>query len=164
MNNDSLVSTLDESMKRSGLLFSGVNQALNDSTASHNFNDGILTAYEISKLDLRGCDLVVLSACETALGDIYTAEGVYGLQRGFKLAGANSILMSLWKVDDAATRMLMTEFYRNLLNGMSKRESLLKAQDAVRNFRGVINGEIRSFSNPRYWAGFVLLDGIEPEK
>ena len=164
LNNDSLVSTLDESMKRSGLLFSGVNQALNDSTASHNFNDGILTAYEISKLDLRGCDLVVLSACETALGDIYTAEGVYGLQRGFKLAGANSILMSLWKVDDAATRMLMTEFYRNLLNGMSKRESLLKAQDAVRNFRGVINGEIRSFSNPRYWAGFVLLDGIEPEK
>jgi CHAT domain-containing protein len=105
--------------------------------------------------------MVVLSACETALGDIYTAEGVYGLQRGFKMAGVNSILMSLWKVDDAATMMLMTEFYRNFLSGMSKRESLLEAQDKVRNFRGYINGEKRKFSDPKYWAGFILLDALD---
>lgn len=158
---DSIISTLDESMKRSGLLFSGVNKALNDSTASRILNDGILTAYEIAKLNLTGCDIVVLSACETALGDIYTAEGVYGLQRGFKMAGVNSILMSLWKVDDAATMMLMTEFYRNFLSGMSKRESLLEAQDKVRNFRGYINGEKRKFSDPKYWAGFILLDALD---
>ena len=108
---------------------------------------------EISQLDLRGLDLVVLSACETAQGDIYS-DGVYGLQRGFKKAGANTILMSLDKVDDEATRILMVEFYRNLANGKTKQESLKGAQ---RYLRVVENGK---YDDPKYWASFVLLDGL----
>ena len=151
-NRDSILSTLDESMKRSGLLFSGANKTLNGNLNISNQNDGILTAYEISKLNLQGCDLVVLSACETGLGDIYNSEGVYGLQRGFKMAGVNSILMSLWKVDDRATHMLMGEFYRHYLNGKSKIESLKLAQKYVADHPG--------YSDPLYWAGFVLLDAL----
>lgn len=114
-------------------------------------NDGILLSSEISKLDLSKTDLVVLSACETALGSV-KSEGVYGLQRAFKLAGVNSIIMSLWKVDDDATQMLMTSFYKNYLNGMSKREALLSAQRLVRETPG--------FEDPYYWAAFILLDGL----
>lgn len=114
-------------------------------------NDGILLSSEISRLDLRKTDLVVLSACETALGNI-TSEGVYGLQRAFKLAGVNSLIMSLWKVDDDATQLLMTSFYNNYLNGMSKREALITAQKKVRDTPG--------FEDPYNWAAFILLDGL----
>ena len=150
----------DRSMTRSGLLLSGVNSVLKNDTIWGSIEDGILTAEEISKLNFRNLDLLVLSACQTGLGEI-KGDGVFGLQRGFKKAGVQTIVMSLWKVDDTATQMLMTEFYRNLLSGMSKRESLLEAQNKVRNFRGYINGEKRNFYNPKYWAGFILLDGIE---
>jgi CHAT domain-containing protein len=153
----------ENQMERSGLALAGANNKQKGKALPKGVDDGILTADEISRLDLRCTHLIVLSACETGLGDI-TGEGVYGLQRGFKKAGVNSIVMSLWKVDDTATQMLMTEFYRNLLNGKSKRESLLKAQNAVRNFKGHINGEKRNYSNPKYWAGFILLDGIESKK
>ncbi|MCO7111772.1 CHAT domain-containing protein [Bacteroides uniformis] len=95
--------------------------------------DGILTAKELAGLDLRGLDLVVLSACQTGLGEI-TGDGVFGLQRGFKKAGANTLLMSLWKVDDNATQLLMTQFYKNLLAGKSKFESLREAQKYVRDY------------------------------
>ena len=114
-------------------------------------SDGVLLSAEISDMDLSGADLVVLSACQTALGKV-TSEGVYGLQRAFKLAGVNSIVMSLWKVDDDATRLFMKYFYQNLLNGKSKRESLLAAQKAVRDTPG--------YADPYYWAAFVLLDGL----
>lgn len=114
-------------------------------------NDGILLSSEISRLDLRMTDLVVLSACETALGNV-TSEGVYGLQRAFKLAGVNSLIMSLWKVDDDATQLLMTSFYNNYMNGMSKREALIKAQKKVQNTPG--------FEDPYNWAAFILLDGL----
>ena len=111
------------------------------------------TSKEISQLDLRELDLVVLSACESALGDINN-DGVYGLQRGFKKAGANTILMSLNKVDDEATRILMVEFYRNLMNGKTKRESLKEAQQYLRK---VDNGK---YDDPKYWASFIMLDGL----
>lgn len=114
-------------------------------------NDGILLSSEISKLDLSNTDIVILSACETALGNV-KSEGVYGLQRAFKLAGVNSIIMSLWKVDDDATQLLMTAFYQNYLNGMSKREALLAAQKEVKKTPG--------FEDPYNWAAFVLLDGL----
>lgn len=114
-------------------------------------NDGILLSAEISKMDLTGTDLVVLSACETALGNI-TADGVYGLQRAFKLAGVNSVIMSLWKVDDDATQKIMTNFYNYYLNGMSKRDALIKAQCTLRKTPG--------FEDPYYWAAFILLDGL----
>lgn len=81
-----------------------------------------------------------------------SGEGVFGLQRGFKLAGANTLLMSLWKVDDTATQKLMAEFYRHYLSGKSKQESLNLAQQSLRN-----NSE---YSDPEYWAAFILLDGL----
>ena len=104
-------------------------------------------------MDLSGTELIVLSACETALGDV-SSEGVFGLQRGFKKAGAQSLLMSLWKVDDTATQILMTEFYKGLTLGQSKREALLNAQKYLRQYQ---NGK---YDKPEYWAAFILLDGI----
>ena len=161
----------DKAMTRSGLLFAGANNALRNEKLPEGVNDGILTASEISQLDLRGMDLVVLSACQTGLGEI-GSDGVFGLQRGFKKAGANTLLMSLWKVDDDATQMLMTEFYRNLTSGkMSKYEALKNAQKYVREYEvKILKDEsspkkgydtIRRYENPIYWAAFILLDAVE---
>jgi CHAT domain-containing protein len=98
----------------------------------------------------------VLSACETAKGDV-TSEGVFGLQRAFKMAGVQTIIMSLWKVDDHATQILMTEFYNNWVGKkQSKREAFRNAQNAVRYAKDA-NGEYL-YSKPVYWAGFVMLD------
>lgn len=146
----SLNAISEESMKRSGLAFAGANNTARGVTLPNNLDDGILTAEEIEKLDFRNVSLVVLSACDTGLGKI-TGEGVYGLQRGFKKAGAESLLMSLWPVDDQATCMLMTEFYKQLFSGKTKSEALKYAQKVVRNTVG--------FESPEYWAGFILLDG-----
>ena len=143
----------DLAMSRSGLLMAGSMSYLNKDQIPDNVDDGILTAKEISRLDLTTASLVTLSACETALGDI-TGEGVFGLQRGFKKAGANSILMSLWKVDDEATCMLMTEFYRYWIGqGNTKHKALELAKEAVRNHPG--------WEDPKYWAAFILLDGLD---
>lgn len=119
--------------------------------------DGVLTAEEISLMNLNSVRLVVLSACETGLGEI-DGEGVFGLQRGFKSAGVQSILMSLWKVDDEATNILMTQFYQNLLSGNTKgnmSQSLLKAQKYLRQY------EYGKYSDPSFWAAFILLDAID---
>ena len=143
----------DRPMTRSGLLLSGCNRALNHEDIPDNEEDGILTAQEIASLDLRGLDLVVLSACETGLGDIASGEGVFGLQRGFKKAGASTIIMSLWKVSDNATQMLMTAFYKYYLDGMSKYDAFSKARN-----------ELKKVCPPRQtkpdWAAFVMLDGL----
>ena len=144
----------DKPMTRSGLLLSGCNHAIQHEQIPESEEDGILTAQEISTLDLRGLDLVVLSACQTGLGDVVSGEGVFGLQRGFKKAGAKTILMSLGKVDDEATRILMVEFYRNLMNGMTKWQSL---KDAQQYLRKVDNGK---YDAPKYWASFIMLDGL----
>lgn len=143
----------DKSLSRSFLVMSGGDMLPTHKEIPENLEDGILTASEISKLDLRGLDMVVLSACQTALGDIDN-EGVYGLQRGFKKAGANTILMSLDKVDDEATKILMVEFYRNLMSGNTKQQSLKAAQ---KHLRQVENGK---YDKPEYWASFILLDGL----
>ena len=142
----------DQSLVQSGLLLSGANLAWQNMPVPEGIEDGILTAKEISFMDLRKTDLVVLSACQTALGEI-TGEGVFGLQRGFKKAGVRTIIMSLWPVDDNATLLMMTEFYTNLTKGMSKREAFLSAQNKVKTTAG--------FENPRYWAAFIMLDGNE---
>ena len=121
----------DRSMSRSGLFFAGANTFLSPEQRQFipdGVDDGILTAKEISRLDFKGLDLVVLSACETGLGEV-TGEGVFGLQRGFKKAGAQTIIMSLWKVNDKPAKEFMTEFYRNLMAGKSKREAFIAAQD-----------------------------------
>lgn len=139
----------------SGLFFAGANNKYMDYFVPDSIDDGILTAQEISELDFRGIELVGLSACQTAQGKI-TGDGVFGLQRGFKKAGVNGILMSLWKVDDEATCLLMTEFYRNWINkGINKHESLEKAKQAVRSHKE------KGWDDPKYWAAFILLDGID---
>ena len=168
----------DKALTRTGLLFSGVNNVLSGKVLPENVDDGVLTAREISALDFRNLDMVVLSACQTGLGEI-TGDGVFGLQRGFKKSGAKSLLMSLWKVDDNATQMLMTHFYSNLMNGMNKYEALCKAQRAVREYEvevplmpdGLTATQKRraekqgtqkiSYKHPKYWAAFILLDGID---
>lgn len=183
----------DKALTRSGLLLTGANNALMGRTLPDNVNDGILTAKEIADIDLRGLDMVVLSACQTGLGDI-TGEGVFGLQRGFKKAGANSLLMSLWKVDDRATQMLMTKFYEHFLAGKSKLESLSLAQKYLREFEEEVDitlddedadsnmtasqrrksermndtpstahttkTKTTPYSDPKYWAAFILLDAL----
>lgn len=137
-------------LTRCGLLFAGSQTAWSGRMADipEGVQDGILTGKEISLLNLRGADLVVLSACETGKGET-TGDGVFGLQRAFKQAGVQTIIMSLWKVNDAATQLLMTEFYRNWLNaGQSKHEAFRNAQRAVR----------RQYPEPVYWAGFIMMD------
>lgn len=132
---------------------SGGNKLIYRKTIAPQIDDDILTAFEISQLDLRKVDMVVLSACETGLGDI-NSNGIYGLQRGFKKAGVNTILMSLDKVDDESTKLLMVEFYKNLMDGKSKRQSL---KDAQKYLRQVDNGK---YDKPEYWASFIMLDGL----
>ena len=137
-------------LNRCGLLFAGANIALqgNSKNLPEGVQDGILTAKEISLMDLRDANLVVLSACETAKGDI-TSEGVFGLQRAFKMAGVQTIIMSLWKVNDQATQLLMTEFYNNWIGKhQSKRTAFRNAQNTVRT----------QYEEPEYWAGFIMLD------
>ena len=146
--------TEDKALSRSGLLMAGADNAL-EGDVPEDIEDGILTAQEIAQLDLNNLDMVVLSACETALGDVSKGEGIFGLQRGFKKAGANSILMSLWKVDDEATCMLMTEFYKFWLSGETKHDALELAKDVVRSHQE------RKWDNPDFWAAFILLDGID---
>lgn len=143
----------DISLTRSFIVMSGGNQLIQQDSIPLDSEDGIVTAEEISHMDLHDINLVVLSACQTGLGDV-SNEGVYGLQRGFKKAGANTLLMSLDKVDDEATRILMVEFYRNLLNGKTKRQSLQEAQQYLRK---VDNGK---YDDPKYWASFIMLDGL----
>lgn len=144
----------DSHLFYNGLLFSGANNVWTGGKIATEIEDGILTANEISHLDLSNTSLAVLSACETGLGDISKIDGVYGLQRGLKRAGVGTILMSLWKVDDEATRILMVEFYRNLMNGKTKHQSL---KDAQKYLRQVDNGK---YDDPKYWASFIMLDGL----
>ena len=149
-SNRSSQSNEDKALMRSGLFFSGANIGLKGETLPDDVEDGVLTALELSNMNLGNVDMVVMSACESGLGET-SGEGVFGLQRGFKLAGANTLLMSLWKVDDEATKLLMTEFYKNYLSGKSKRHSLQLAQQSLRNNT--------KYSDPEYWAAFILLDG-----
>lgn len=138
-------------LERSGLCFAGALNKQRGTALPEGVDDGILTASEAARLDLRGLDLLVLSACQSGMGSV-TPDGVFGLQRGFKKAGAGSILMSLWPVDDRATQLLMSRFYAYLLRGSTKREALELAKRDVRSDA--------AFSDPDYWAAFVLLDGL----
>ncbi|MCI5777500.1 MAG: CHAT domain-containing protein [Bacteroidales bacterium] len=142
------VSDLQFTMNRAGLLFSGANHAWRGESTDGNVDDGILTADEISRLDLSNTDMVVLSACETGLGVNVISEGVLGLQRAFKLAGVQTLVMSLWKVPDDETREFMSLFYKNWLGGMDKREAFQAAQQEIKKAK----------PNPYYWAGFVMMD------
>lgn len=148
-NQEPVFKISDNPMIRAGLVLAGANHAWKTGRPHANLEDGILTAYEISQLDLRHTDLVVLSACETGLGDIAGNEGVYGLQRAFKIAGAKHLVMSLWQVPDYQTQELMTIFYQKMLSEkMPVREALQAAQKTMRE---------KNYE-PYYWAGFVLIE------
>ncbi len=136
-------------MIRSGLILAGANHAWQTGRPLGNREDGVLTAYEISQMNLSNTELVVLSACETGLGDIRGNEGVYGLQRAFRIAGAKNLIMSLWQAPDFQSRELMTAFYRQwLLNKLPIHRALLAAQQEMRD-KGY---------EPYYWAGWVLVE------
>ncbi len=134
-----------DAMLRCGLVLSNITQSVgvqHDDEVDNN----LLTAYEIATADLSNTSLVVLSACETALGDIHNSDGVFGLQRAFKMAGVQHIIMSLWSVPDKPTADLMTTFYRNLSAGRSVQNAFALAQQYM-----------RKKYPPYYWAGFVLV-------
>ena len=145
-------STEEYVLSKSALVFTGANNTLLEGNSDSN-RDGFLTAYEMSTLDLSKTDMVVMSACESGLGDI-GSEGVFGLQRGVKKAGANSILMTLNKVNDHATTLFMVHFYQGLIDGLSKNRALLEAQKYLKNTEG------GKWNDMKYWASFVLLDGL----
>ena len=137
---------------RSGLIMSGANEQwiAKEYITDEDMEDGILTADEISRLNLTKTKLVVMSACETGLGDAKNSEGVFGLQRAFKLAGVESLIMSLWKVPDDATAELMTTFYNEWLKGQTKQSAFKAAQEKIRRNE--------KYKSPYYWAAFVMMD------
>lgn len=134
-------------LMRNGLLLKGAGELL--AKTDHNFNmeNGILTAYEAMNLNLDKTDLVVLSACETGLGDLQSGEGVYGLQRAFLVAGAKVLIMSMFKVDDDATQKLMLKFYQKWLNTNNIRASFIEAKKEVRI----------EYPDPIDWGAFMMI-------
>lgn len=145
-NFDKMPQKPDNSLKRSGLILAGGQKAWLGEAIPDSVEDGILLAEEIALMDLTGTDLVVLSACETGLGEI-TSEGVFGLQRAFKKAGVQTIIMSLWSVNDLATSLFMRVFYHEWLSGKTKHEAFAIAQNTVReSYEG------------NDWAAFIMLD------
>ncbi|HQP04836.1 MAG TPA: CHAT domain-containing protein [Bacteroidales bacterium] len=135
-------------LMRSGLVLAGANNVWNKGAFPQPLvEDGVLTASEVAQLNLINVDLVVLSACETGLGDIRGSEGVYGLQRAFRLAGVDYIIMSLWRVADKETKEFMTCFYQNLLECKDVEIAFTKARSTM-----------RQKYDPYYWAAFVLVE------
>jgi len=146
-DNSNTYTLADDPLIRSGLMFAGCNYAWSGKKPIDGVEDGIATAYEISQLNLNNTELVVLSACETALGDVKGSEGVFGLQRAFKMAGVKKMIVSLWQVPDKETAELMTAFYGYWLNGKSIDDAFYQAQE-----------EMRKKYSPFYWAAFVLVE------
>ncbi|MCC7028540.1 MAG: CHAT domain-containing protein [Saprospiraceae bacterium] len=146
---ESVFKMSEHPMLRSGLILAGGNAAWQGKQTLEGREDGILTAYEISQMNLSNTELVVLSACETGLGDIQGNEGVYGLQRAFKIAGAKFLIMSLWQVPDKQTSLLMTTFYKKWLEDKM----------AIPNAFHAAQKELREIGlDPYQWAGFVLVE------
>lgn len=138
----------DNPLLRAGLAFAGINANAPFLGDIDTNNDGILTALEALKLNLKGTRLVVLSACETGVGEIHAGEGVYGLRRAFQEAGVKNVLNSLWPVSDEGTRFLMVKFYEQFLAGRTAREALRAAQIAMLD---------SDWNHPYYWAAFVMV-------
>lgn len=180
--------TAEDPLVRCGLAFSGANTWLKSDKQKRldEYGDGILNAKEVLSLNLHGTNLLVLSACQTALGEVKNGEGIHGLRRSFELVGVQTILCTLWDVSDIAGAILMERFYKNLLNdGKSKLASLINAKDYIRNMtcRDLISWsekmapnlteellhdvtennfslDEKIFSHPFFWAGYILQGGI----
>jgi len=134
-------------LMRSGLVFAGANDVWSKQTKSDSIDDGVLTAQEVANIDMRKTELVVMSACETGLGDIKGSEGVYGLQRAFKMAGVKYEIMSLWQVPDKETEEFMTTFYKKLIKNSEIKQAFADTQK-----------EMRAKYDPYFWAAFVLIE------
>ena len=139
---------INDQLDLSGIILAGANKSWGkDRIGFSNRTDGILTSKEIATLDLSNCKLAILSACETGLGAQLSNDGIFGLQRGLKLAGVNNIITSLWSVPDKSTRELFEYFYSNLINGFSIENSLRLARKELR----------KKYTSPYYWGAFTLI-------
>ena len=151
LNRSKMISTdnkkaVSNSMTRSGLIFSGAENTMNGEILE--YDNGWLNSYEASFLNLRGTELVVLSACKTGAGDVQNGKGVYGLQRAIRVAGAESLIMSMWDVDDNATQELMTSFYDFWIDQkMTKRDAFKKAQQKIKE----------KYKHPYFWGAFIMI-------
>jgi CHAT domain-containing protein len=139
----------DNPLMRTGLAFSAANYTWKGKEITDATDDGVLTAYEVANMNLSNTKLIVLSACKTGLGDIVDSEGVYGLQRAFRLAGVQDMIVSLWEVDDKETIDLMTEFYEQWTVGSSLSQAFAQARKKQQSLYP---------DDPQKWAGFILIE------
>jgi CHAT domain-containing protein len=138
----------------SGLMLRGSGDIVDNPDNKYvNQKEGILTAYEAMDLPLENTDIVVLSACETGRGEVQVGEGVYGLQRAFLIAGAKSIIISLFKVNDEVTQKLMVSFYQKWLKSGDKRQAFVEAKKEIK----------QQYKEPIYWGAFLMIEG-KPER
>ena len=138
-------------LQYNGLFFSGANNAWNLDKYTEGVDDGVLTGDEIAALDFSNTKLVVLSACQTGLGEISDIEGNMGLIKAIKIAGVKHIISTLWNVSDQATTVFMQEFYKQLMTQKNVYKAFNNAVDIFRSTN-------ETYANPYYWAGFVMLD------
>lgn len=156
LNNYNMASAQDKEdpMENHALALASASYTLEGGIVPDSIDDGILTAKEISELDLSNVDLAVISACKSALGEI-REDGVYGLTRGFKQAGVKSLIMATDDIVDYVSGQLWIQLFRNLAKGMTKREALLQGLKYIRTM------DDGAFSHPKYWTPFILIDGVE---
>ncbi len=146
-HNQLLTQPFEGPLYKSGLLLTGASVAYNDGQFDP-ISNGVFTAYEAMNLNMTNTEVIVLSACETGLGEIINGEGVYGLSRSLQVAGSKSIIISLWKVDDTATKELMKLFYKNWTGGNDRWQSFRMAQIELR----------KQYAEPYYWGAFMMIN------
>jgi CHAT domain-containing protein len=146
------LSRLENPLLRSGLALAGANTWLKGASLPGEAEDALLNGEDVTGMDLLDTELVVLSACETGLGEVHVGEGVFGLRRAFVLAGAKTLVMSLWKVPDEQTQALMVDFYKRLLRGEPRAGALRSAQLTMK----------ARYPDPRYWGAFICQGDPSP--
>ena len=145
-------SNIHDPLLCTGLALAGINTWIRGRKLSDAAEDGLLTAQDVTAMDLLNTELVVLSACDTALGEVLVGEGVFGLRRSFVLAGAQTLVMSLWKVSDKQTRELMVEFYIRLKKGQGRVDALREAQLEMK----------KKIPDPYFWGAFICQGNPSP--